>query len=95
MGIGRDVANIIARASRQQPFSGRTLLCGRQSMDLTPQETASLLLAHGIEPHIPPEECEFDVETRIGGEGQARRASEKISDRKLFPDVGCGRPHGA
>ena len=89
MGIGVQTATMIIRAHCNEPIDGRVLVCGRQSVTLTPLETAELIAAHGLKPRIAPEACELDRETRIGGEGQPQRMGDFISDRSFFQMLGA------
>ena len=68
MGIGTDTAKMIIAAHQHRPLDGKVLVCGRQSMFFTAVEAAAMLREVGIEPRIRPEDCQFDTETRVGGE---------------------------
>ncbi|HUJ01253.1 MAG TPA: class I SAM-dependent methyltransferase [Usitatibacter sp.] len=88
MGIALLTANAIINAHKNQPIGGKVLLCGRQSVFLTPEEVAAHIRSHGLEPQLAVEDCELDRETRIGGEGQSPRDGTFISDRSFFRMLG-------
>lgn len=91
MGISREPADAIIGAHKHRALAGDVLLCGRQSVYFSPEETAALLRRQGVTPCISPEECELDRETRLGGEGQPQREGQAISDRSFFRMLGVER----
>jgi hypothetical protein len=91
MGIVRSTAMPIIRAHKHLPMRGDLLLCGRQSMFMTPDEAAELICSLGLTPQITPEDCELDWETRLLGEGDERRGGEAITDESFFRMLGAGR----
>jgi hypothetical protein len=88
VGITVKEATAIVRICLNDPIRGRLLVCGRQSMFLTPAEAEELLRSHGLVPKLSADQCKLDYETRIGGETQARRSGDSISDVSFFEMLG-------
>jgi hypothetical protein len=88
VGITVQIATAIIRVCINDPIRGHMLICGRQSMFLTPAEAEDLIRSHGLVPRLSAHECKLDYETRIGGETQARRSGGFISDVSFFEMLG-------
>lgn len=76
MGIVRNMAHLILREHAHKPITGEFLLCGRQSVFLTPDQAIEMIGAAGL--------LRKDIEPRIDRQTRGSAARDWILDESFF-----------